>query len=747
MSPSPETPPIWRHALFGVLEAVSAIPRWLRLSHVVVPGTKVPNDFFGINVATNQDPKCDDYIVECLQELQLTQVRMSYSYDSVDAPAERLLQRLLEEGYSVLLDLLPSASDARRMHRDTSVQARWGAFVEQTLERYGTQVEAVEIGNTPNRGRWSGHDAPGYLATWRIAAAVAENTQTRLAGPNISDFEPIYNVGFLRAMQLEHSVPSIQTDNLFVERVVQPEAYDHRVAGRFATGTLQLNLVKKARILVDIARTHGIETTWCTYTCWTRKRLSRWHVEPEQKNADYLVRYLIIAAASGVLNRVYWGPLICQRDGLIACGDHNYPKIDNVSYYQEVRGQVENFERSPAFSALGFCTRMLRNATCTFAYSEVGGLNHYSFEDAKGSVWHAVWCMDQGQFSLHELYEPELLTNATIQGPDGQELEATMLSISERPLILSWSGDRVAPRSKAQLNAIRSSAVPDTAHWVRPQWDTQTLQTSAWRGVYLQPKVQSEDTPTAAQIPTLLASLPETKVLRDKRNRLWNIEAPWWSEGEQTVKLNRAKGLKKLSYRLLPSKGKRHWNNATKLLRLGISTPQPLGFFEQPSNNALDSYYICQYINNAYSCRNLFTAFAEGATEYRGIDKNSWLVQIAAFIANMHRFGVIHRDLSSGNLMMTSENEEVHFFLIDIGRAKIDKKQAAAQRMRFKDLNRICYKLNWRDRETLINAYAERSGTRLPGWWRLSLSSYDWKQNSKKFLKGRKRTAKPKATA
>lgn len=744
MSDSLRTTPVWRHAMVGVLEAVSDFPRWLKLSHEITPGTQVSADFFGINVATNDDPSCDDYIITSLSDLGLQQVRLSFSYDSVGAPAERLLKRLLEAGYDVLLDLLPSPEDARRMDQDSSAQARWEAFVTQVIDQYGKRLAALEIGNTPNRGRWSGHDAQGYLTTWKIAATVATKSQVALAGPNISDFEPIYNVGFLRGMLTEHSSPTIQTDNLFVERVVQPEAHDHRVAGRYATNFLKLNLVKKARILVEIGKAQGITQTWCTYTCWTRKRLSRWNIEPEQKNAHYIMRYLIIAAASGSLDRVYWGPLICQRDGLIACGDDNYPKVDNVSYYRSVRGKVNDFQKTAAYDAFRFSVAMLKGATCTAAFSEIAGLHHYTFDSPTQGTWHVVWCMDRNRLALEDLYSNELLEAAKLQTPTGEQLEHMPQSITEQPLILRWE-QPVAPRSTAQMKQIGAQALSNVTHWPRREWNTHILASVGWRGAYLIADPATLEAPDAEQIPALLTQLPETKVLRDKRNRLWNIHANWWSAGEQTVKLNRAKGLKRLSYRFLPSKGKRHWNNATELLRLGINTPQPLGFFEQPSSNAHDSYYICQYVEDAFSCRNLFTAFAAGDTEYQGISKSSWLQQVAEFIARMHRFGVIHRDLSSGNLMMTCKQGEVTFFLIDIGRATIDQSKSGPARMRFKDLNRICYKLSWPDREALIDAYASYSNHHLPKWWRLSLSSYDWKQNSKKFLKGTKKPAKPKS--
>jgi hypothetical protein len=48
------------------------------------------------------------------------------------------------------------------------------------------------------------------------------------------------------------------------------------------------------------------------------------------------VRYLALAASSGALRRVYWGPLICSRDGLVDDGVEGYPEIDQDSHYESV---------------------------------------------------------------------------------------------------------------------------------------------------------------------------------------------------------------------------------------------------------------------------------------------------------------------------------------------------------------------------------------------------------------------------
>ena len=652
----------------------------------------------------------------------------------------------MAEGFDVLLALLPSREDARAMVSDARAQNRWGSFVTQVLQQHGQQVGAIEVGNTPNRGRWSGYSSRSYLTAWQIAARAGTSTGVALAGPNVSDFEPLYNVGLLNAMGKLHSVPNIHTNNLFVERVVEPEAYDHRVAGRTAARWLQLNLVKKARILANISGRNQVPRTYCTYTCWSRKRLSRWSAAPERKNADYLMRYLVIAAAAGLLDRIYWGPLICQRDGIIDCGDSTYPDVDNVSHYREVRGSVDEFVPTAAYKALRYCIELLSGATCLAAYTSVAGLHHFVFSSAQQGQWHVVWCSDRRSFSLADLYAPSLLEDSRCYSPEGVAVSSDGMAVTEQPLILRWDTPVAAPDAAflRRLEQLALAGVVRAPVLVKPTHEFQGIK---WRGICLMEEFEGSGHPTVADVPTVLPQLAVTKTLRDKRNKLWNVAAPWWGAGEQTVKLNRARGIKRLSYRFLPSKAKRHWNNATEMLRQGVNTPQPLAFFEQISSNAADSYYVCEFIPNAFSCRDVFTAFKEGQNQYQGIGKSRWLQQIAEFVAFIHERSIIHRDLSSGNLMMTLVDGEVVFYLIDIGRAVIGRRRGTRARMRFKDLNRICYKLSWPDREIFIQAYDACSSHSLPRWWRLSLASYDWKQRSKKQLKGTKAKAKSAAKA
>ncbi len=172
----------------------------------------------------------------------------------------------------------------------------------------------------------------------------------------------------------------------------------------------------------------------------------------------------------------------------------------------------------------------------------------------------------------------------------------------------------------------------------------------------------------------------------------------------------------------------------------------PLAFYEAPEQPGVrDSWYLCEFVPEAFSAREVYAAFRDGQAEYRGLDKEQWLDLIAGFVCNMHNKQVVHRDLSSGNLLLTQDSAgEIHPRLIDIGRAWIwsGPGSRVKHRHRMLDLIRIAYKLDWRDRERFIDLYEAHLGKSLSPLWRIPFHYYDYKQAFKKTLKGKRKERK-----
>jgi tRNA A-37 threonylcarbamoyl transferase component Bud32 len=735
----------WPQAVADLASGIYTFLHWPKsLSSRVEPPVTVADDFFGINIATSSDERSDQYVLDHVTELGLKHVRLDFTYDSIGGDAERLLTKALEQDFHVLLDIFPTFEDAQLVGQDPAADKRWYEFAEQVFETYSQgphqQQIIFEIGNTPNRGKWSGFSSVGYINAWSIISPLFDQYDVRIAGPNISDFEPLGNISYLRAMKRISKVPPIHTTNLFVERVVEPEANDHRVLGPMARDWLRLNLVKKARAIDAIGRELGCEETYCTYKCWTIRRLNRWSDNPEQKQADYLMRYMVLAATSDGLNRVYWGPLVCNRDGIIDCGAEGYPEVDNVSHYREIRGEFDKYRVRPAFKALKQARELLAGATCIQAVHSQYGVHHFVFVNQAQQEFHISWCRDGYTMPLSLLYPSELHADEEISFTNvlGETITETPTQITEQPMVIHFAS--IHPRWRPDANQL--SGLPDMTVLDIPSEQRQYLpfNNSNWRGALAVNDGNSLDETLAALLPEALETTTVDRLIRDKRNKVWNITTA--TNGPLTIKLNRAVGGKRLSYRFLPSKGKRHWDNAAAMLRAGINTPQPVAYFERHKLAGIEpNYYVTEFLDDAFSARDVFTSINNAETDYRGLSHAYLMELLGKFVCRMHDAGIIHRDLSSGNILLTQQGETATPYLIDIGRAKLKGK--LTHRERLIDVMRIVYKLDWPDREKLVSYYAAAYGQPVSGW-RQAAKYYEFKQRSKKNLKSKLKLKKRK---
>ena len=726
------------YATLDILKALLHLKRWLDVPDGVTGNTTISPQFFGINVAPSDDPAVHVYTHERLQELGLRRVRMDFTYGSSDGPAQQLLDTLLGHNYHVMLDIFPQLEDAEALYKNADAQRQWANFLTGIFEKYQHKIECFEIGATPNRGKWSGFSSRSMLGAWKIAIEVSQNYDVTLAGPNVSDFEPIFNATYLSLLQRFGRSPKIHTDNLFVERVVEPEAYDYRAFGHYAAPYFKLNLIKKARILHQIGLDRGCEETWCTYTCWTKKRLARQAAWPELKAADYLLRYIALAAVSGALQRVYWGPLICERDGLISTQVDQYPDIDQVSFYQRVNGELNNFETTPVFYAYKHAIARLSGAQCVDTYHQINGVSIFRFESSQGDNFDLCWCRDGQAWPLDHYYEEQLLQHAKYYDPQGEAFPRPAV-ICEHPLLMETTG---LPTIPLRGDSVHPSG-RKTVQLSSPEFQSISYCDEQWLGAYMLRRASQHNDLAKARLlcPENIRQLKETAVLRDARNRLWNVADPRERTAQVTVKLNRAKGFKRISYRFMPSKGRRHWNNACEMLRRGIHTPLPVAFHERPRLSGIeDSWYLCEFVPDAFSAREVYAAFRDGNAEFKGLDKATWLSLLSEFVCKMHNCQIVHRDLSSGNLLIHQlPDGSIQPMLIDIGRAWLGRGSRIGQRHRLQDLMRIAYKLNWQDREIFITQYEVHMGHKFTRFWRLPFQYYDSKQAVKKSLKGKYR--------
>ena len=115
---------------------------------------------------------------------------------------------------------------------------------------------------------------------------------------------------------------------------------------------------------------------------------------------------------------------------------------------------------------------------------------------------------------------------------------------------------------------------------------------------------------------------------------------------------------------LRKSKAKRSFEYARELLGRGIKTPEPLAYFEYSGILGLGkSYYFSRHLDYDYN-------FYDLGGNYREPFFEDLLRQFARFAFELHERGVYHKDFSAGNILITHQDQESSFYLIDLNRMK-----------------------------------------------------------------------------
>jgi hypothetical protein len=159
--------------------------------------------------------------------------------------------------------------------------------------------------------------------------------------------------------------------------------------------------------------------------------------------------------------------------------------------------------------------------------------------------------------------------------------------------------------------------------------------------------------------------------------------------------------INKIAYRYFKkSKARRSFEFASRLLELGIGTPQPIAYLENYDAIGLkDSYYVSEHLDCDLTYRELVE------TDYP--DAENILRQFTQFTFAMHEKGIEFLDHSPGNtLIVKKEQANYDFYLVDLNRMKFHNHLGFELRM--KNLSRITPKQDMI--AIMSNEYAKLSG-------------------------------------
>ncbi|HEY7214772.1 MAG TPA: lipopolysaccharide kinase InaA family protein, partial [Thermoanaerobaculia bacterium] len=275
----------------------AALPRiWRRYRELRRGLHRAPVEFGGLGVGVRPWPEAPETLLALIEELGARHVLLRLHPWEEDHAAEEELARQLHARGRELTFALPQNRD---LVRDPG---RWRRTLEEIAPRFLPYGRRFQIGQAINRSKWGVWTLGEYAHLARTAEEVLRpHGGVELLGPSVIDFEYHVTAAVLNRRRAGFRFDAVSA-LLYVDRRGAPES---RQAG--------LDTAAKALLLAAIAETsrNAAGRCWITEMNWPLKEgphspAGRDVAVDEETQADYLVRYYLLALGTGAVERVFW---------------------------------------------------------------------------------------------------------------------------------------------------------------------------------------------------------------------------------------------------------------------------------------------------------------------------------------------------------------------------------------------------------------------------------------------------------
>ncbi len=168
-----------------------------------------------------------------------------------------------------------------------------------------------------------------------------------------------------------------------------------------------------------------------------------------------------------------------------------------------------------------------------------------------------------------------------------------------------------------------------------------------------------------------LLSDQDTEILLDRRNRVGVVTLLQQDESKVDIVIKefRSVGVNRLKSLFLRGKAFKSWRGAVALVERGIETPPPVAYLEKRKGLFLDkSFFLAERVGGVEEIRFLFPILPP--SELRQL-----LISLSQHLSNCRKKGILHRDLSDGNILVKEDKQgEFRFYLIDTNRIRVKKR-------------------------------------------------------------------------
>ena len=177
--------------------------------------------------------------------------------------------------------------------------------------------------------------------------------------------------------------------------------------------------------------------------------------------------------------------------------------------------------------------------------------------------------------------------------------------------------------------------------------------------------------------PEELWTRPDAELLLDKRNRVGTVRIHLSSglKRDIVVKEFSSRGVTRIKSLFQDSKAARAWRGALALKERRLGTASPAGYLEKRKRGLVErSFFFAARVDGAEEIRGLFRSL-------RAAELEPLLTALAAFLFQCHDRGILHRDLSDGNILVKKDDSgRALFYLLDTNRIRIYKRLGGFRR-------------------------------------------------------------------
>jgi len=262
---------------------------------------------------------------------------------------------------------------------------KWAFFVSSVLERINGNVDSVEIGHAINRVKWGIWNFKEHRRLVDAIAGIVERyPDIRFIGPAVIDFEYPFLMAALDDVPEKLHLGALSS-HLYVDRRGAPENRQGRFSALEKFALLRA-IARSSRTCDD--RVVVTEVNWPLRGTGVYSPVGSPYESPgprfndpsvsEDEYADYMLRYLLMAVCSGMVDRVFWWRLVARGYGLVDDRDaqnwRKRPAYQALKYFLSVAGMAEFVEKPAAdIEGVHFVMFNLQDGRkMCMAYSSVG---------------------------------------------------------------------------------------------------------------------------------------------------------------------------------------------------------------------------------------------------------------------------------------------------------------------------------------------------------------------------------------